>query len=207
MPESFGRVESHCFGCERAFDGTTAQSIAEKVFTQLAAKMPYKPQVHYLLGYLRNEEGRYSDALPEFEEAVKLDPDYLNGWKEIEEVGAQIYLPAKLRNQVALNQIRLDPLQRHSHPDATNVTDLAGLWNTVAAAKSLAPAPPGPLLPLTASAAELKNAAPPAIQTIPGLDVGTSESGSGRFQDPVDCIVQNCFIAAANQILGELRPQ
>jgi tetratricopeptide (TPR) repeat protein len=62
MPDSFGRVESHCFGCERAFDGERAQSIAEKVFTELAAKRPEKPQIHYLLGYLRNVEERYAGS-------------------------------------------------------------------------------------------------------------------------------------------------
>ena len=36
MPDSFGRVESHCFGCERAFEGQRAQSLAEKIFTELA---------------------------------------------------------------------------------------------------------------------------------------------------------------------------
>ena len=35
-----------------------AQGIAERVFTQLAQKTPEKPQVHYLLGYLREEQER-----------------------------------------------------------------------------------------------------------------------------------------------------
>ncbi|MBC8040489.1 MAG: tetratricopeptide repeat protein, partial [Opitutaceae bacterium] len=51
MPDSFGRVESHCFGCEQAFASGTAQSLAEKVFTNFVVKTPEKPQVHYLLGY------------------------------------------------------------------------------------------------------------------------------------------------------------
>jgi tetratricopeptide (TPR) repeat protein len=160
MPESFGRVESHCFGCERAFAGSTAQGIAEKVFTQLAVKMPDNPQVHYLLGYLRNEQQRYRDALPEFEQAVKLDPDYLNAWKEIGGLAENMHLPAKLRNQVVLNQLRLDPLQRHGQAQATDVTDLAGLWNALAAAETLQPPAPGPLLPLTASAVELTSVKP-----------------------------------------------
>ena len=84
MPESFGRVESHCFGCEGVFHGELAQNIAEKVFGELAAKTPDKPQVHYLLGYLREEQGRYQEALPELQKAVKLDPDYLNAWKHLE---------------------------------------------------------------------------------------------------------------------------
>jgi tetratricopeptide (TPR) repeat protein len=65
MPDSFGRVESHCFGCERVFDGERAQSIAEKVFTQLATERPNKPQIHYLLGYLHQEQERYNEALTE----------------------------------------------------------------------------------------------------------------------------------------------
>jgi tetratricopeptide (TPR) repeat protein len=50
MPDSFGRVESHCFGCESTFSGPQAQTVAERVFTTLAAKNPDKPQIHYLLG-------------------------------------------------------------------------------------------------------------------------------------------------------------
>ena len=80
MPDQFGRMESYCFGCERAFDGERAQGIAEKVFTELAQKTPNKPQVHYLLGYLREEEGRYPEALASYRAAVRLDPDYLNAW-------------------------------------------------------------------------------------------------------------------------------
>ena len=33
MPDSFGRVESHCFGCESVFQGADAQALAERVFT------------------------------------------------------------------------------------------------------------------------------------------------------------------------------
>ena len=105
MPESFGRVESHCFGCERAFDGERAQSIAEKVFTELSAKQPDKPQVHYLLGYLRNIEGRYAEALPEFRQAVKLDPDYLNAWKQLSDIGEKMHLPAGERRIYRIFQI------------------------------------------------------------------------------------------------------
>jgi tetratricopeptide (TPR) repeat protein len=180
MPESFGRVESHCFGCERAFEGSTAQGIAEKVFTQLAVKMPAKPQVHYLLGYLRNEQQRYSEALPEFEQAVKLDPDYLNAWKEIGGLAENMHLPAKLRNEVALNQVRLDPLQRHGHAQATYVTDLAGFWNALAAAEKLQPPPPGPLLPLTASAAEMTHPKPAANTSAPSQPIASVFSVIGN---------------------------
>ena len=40
MPSSFGRVESHCFGCESVFQSAEAQSIAEQVFTDIIRKSP-----------------------------------------------------------------------------------------------------------------------------------------------------------------------
>ena len=43
MPASFGRLESHCFGCERAFDGARAQETAERVFQRLAARAAGQP--------------------------------------------------------------------------------------------------------------------------------------------------------------------
>ena len=95
MPDQFGRMESYCFGCERAFDGERAQGIAEKVFTELAQKTPNKPQVHYLLGYLREEEGRYPEALTNYRVAVRLDPDYLNAWVKIEGISSHVFQPAR----------------------------------------------------------------------------------------------------------------
>ena len=90
MPDSFGRVESHCFGCEKAFDGERPQNIAEKVFTKMAAERPDKPQIHYLLGYLREEQERYNEARTNYLTAVRLDPDYLNAWVKIQLVSQQI---------------------------------------------------------------------------------------------------------------------
>jgi len=43
MPDSFGRIESHCFGCEGAFGSPVAQGVAERVFTALAEKPDAKP--------------------------------------------------------------------------------------------------------------------------------------------------------------------
>ncbi len=156
MPESFGRVESHCFGCEGVFNGEQAQNLAEKVFAELAVKTPNKPQVHYLLGYLRQEQGRYQEALPELQRAVKLDPDYLNAWKHLSEIQAELHLPAADRDAVVLNLIRLDPLARHDHPNFANVSDLRALWHAVEAAEKFEPATPTALYPLAASKAALE---------------------------------------------------
>jgi tetratricopeptide (TPR) repeat protein len=202
MPESFGRVESHCFGCERAFDGSHPQSIAEKVFTQLAATMPDKPQVHYLLGYLCYEEDRYREALPEFQQAVKLDPDYLNAWKKIAELHGRMHLSSGLCNEVALNEIRLDPFQHHGAPDINGATDLANIWNVAAANAAKVPPRPGPLFPLTASAREMRAGPDGAISG----DLRVYGDGFDHLGlEPAQVISNNSFINAASEMLSSMR--
>lgn len=152
MPVSFGRMESHCFGCERAFQGKTAVFIAEETFQSMLRKDPRNPKLHYLLGYLRKEEGRYAEALPSFSRAVELDPDYLNAWKNIVEIGNECQLPAPLHDAAVFNLIRLDPAERHTSPDLEHVRDLAGLWKAVDTAVQQVPAKPAALLVLKAAA-------------------------------------------------------
>lgn len=202
MPDSFGRVESHCFGCERAFDGQRAQGIAEKVFSQLAQKTPDKPQVHYLLGYLREEQARYAEALESYRLAVKLDPDYLNAWVKIESVGEHIYLPPAERDAIVFNMLRLDPMHHRQMPSFELVSDLGTLWKQIAKQEKTRPPKPANLYPLTASAAELDKASqPPGGRRYEGF-------GYNRFQDtsaditPGQAISQNGFVRAAISLLG-----
>ena len=152
MPASFGRMESHCFGCERAFQGKTAGAIAEETFQDMLKKDPNNPKLYYLLGYLRMEEKRYSDALPNFEHAVELDPDYINAWKNIVEVGEYYQLPAKLHDAAVFNLLRLDPAGRHTYPDVRHVRDLAQLWKVIVEASKQVPPKPTTLFGLKASA-------------------------------------------------------
>ena len=155
MPESFGRMESFCFGCEGAFRGAQAQGIAERVFTKLAAKNPEKPQIHYLLGYLRSEQNRYEEALPEFSKAVKIDPDYLNAWKKIADLNGKIRLPSAERDAIQFNLLRLDPRGRHSSFEFSRITNLREAWTAMeAAAKTRKPVPQS-LYPLAASTEEI----------------------------------------------------
>lgn len=152
MPDSFGRVESHCFGCEKAFDGERAQGIAEKVFIKIAAERPDKPQVHYLLGYLREEEERYNEARTNYLNALRLDPAYLNAWVRMQGISANVLMPPTERDELVFNILRLDPLQRHASCSSfSQVSDLAGLWNAVAVAESHQPAYATNLLALPAS--------------------------------------------------------
>ena len=156
MPDSFGRVESYCFGCEGAFRGARAQSIAERVFTKLAKENPQKPQIHYLLGYLRSEQDRPAEALAEFRQAVKLDPEYLNAWKKLSETAEKVRLPAAERDAIQLNLLRLDPLGRHSSFEFNHVSDLGAAWTAMENAAKLRKPEPESLYPLAASAEEIK---------------------------------------------------
>jgi tetratricopeptide (TPR) repeat protein len=136
MPASFGRVESHCFGCESVFQGPDQQKIAEQVFTGFLKKEPNKPQLHYLLGYLQKERGLHADALKRFRESVTLDPEYLNAWKHLHELGSHVYIEPRERDIARLKLLELDPRQRHVRYDLQGVGDLAALWRAVEAANT-----------------------------------------------------------------------
>jgi tetratricopeptide (TPR) repeat protein len=151
MPASFGRVESHCFGCESAFQGAAQQTLAERVFNQLLAKQPNKPQIHYLLGYLNKERGRYGDALKRFGESVRLDPEYLNAWKHLHELGKSVYIEPKQSDRA-----RLKLRQRHVRYDLDTVSDLAALWRAANAVRQ--PRDTSPLYPLPKSAKAVEEA-------------------------------------------------
>lgn len=157
MPDSFGRVESHCFGCEGVFDSPRAQGVAERVFTELYREMPDKPQVPYLLGYLRYAQRAYDESVELFRAALALDPDYLSAWNKLGDVGQRIQLQARDRDAVTLNQIRLDPNHRRIQPRYAEVYDLAALWNAVDHASQWWVTSPSELYPLAASARELAN--------------------------------------------------
>jgi tetratricopeptide (TPR) repeat protein len=202
MPDSFGRVESHCFGCERAFDGQRAQSLAEKVFTDLAAKTPNKPQVHYLLGYLRFEQDRHADALPHFRTAVRLDRDYLNAWSKISQSGRHTRLPAQERNEVVLNILRLDPFGNHAHANLENATNLREVWNLTAAALSKRAASPENLYELSASKAEFEKQAADPERRRHGFGWNRFNRPGRDKLTPGDFISENGFVAAASEMIA-----
>ena len=202
MPNSFGRVESHCFGCEGAFRGVQAQSIADKVFTSLAKTDPTKPQVHYLLGYLREEQGNYGEALTHFREAVRLDPDYLNAWNHIETVGKEYFLSAADQNAIALNSIRLDPLARHGGWSGfEKATDLRALWNAIEVSARLQPQLAKALYPLPASKAQLEKQASEDPEKRAMWEEMVEESVKNRSPAPAQDIMQNEIISRAMELL------
>jgi tetratricopeptide (TPR) repeat protein len=157
MPDSFGRVESHCFGCEQVFAGEKSQGVAEQVFTTMLAARPDKPQLHYLMGYLRMEQERPADAAGHFRRAVELDPLYLNAWDKLAGLESKLHFPPVQRDELLLKLLELDPAHHHASPDLARVTDLARLWRALDAAGQVVAALPaaGPLWELKASAARL----------------------------------------------------
>lgn len=202
MPDSFGRVESHCFGCERVFDGERAQGIAEKVFTKLAIERPDKPQVHYLLGYLRAEQERYNEARTNYQAAIHLDTNYLNAWIKLEAISQHVVLTPKERNDIAFNIVRLDPLQRHDEPGLEGVTDLAGLWDVVNAAGSHRTSPATNLFILPASKAALEKKKSSSDQGVPSNWQEMMQFGNAQGAiSPGAALAQTPFVRFAGQLI------
>lgn len=156
MPDSFGRVESHCFGCEGVFGDERAQPIAERVFTRMLLARPSKPQLHYLLGYLKDSRGEDVEAMTHFRKAVELDPMYLNAWKQIESMRHSMFVPQKQRDEATIAIFKLDPLGRHSSPDLDTVGDLAAAWRAAESVQSLRVAEVDKMMPLPASTEKLE---------------------------------------------------
>ena len=202
MPDSFGRVESHCFGCERAFDGERAQNIAERVFTKLAQETPNKPQVHYLLGFLREEQSRFNEALTNYRTAVKLDPDYLNAWLKMESLDRRVFLSEQERDGIVFNVLRLDPFQRHGSVATDTVSDLAALWKNVNAANAKRPAIPATLFALPASKAEIEKQKASDQAPDPDLSSPWSAMENDPLLTPGKAVAQNAFLRAAERLLG-----
>ncbi len=170
MPDSFGRVESHCFGCESVFQGAEAQSVAEQVFENAIRKSPQRAQAYYLIAYLREQQQRPADAVQPLRQAVSLDPRYLNAWAHLYSVGEHTYIEPAEMDIVRLKLLELDPQQRHVRYSVAGVGNLAALWHGAEGAHAAAMAAKPPregVYELRASAAsrmEAERALPPEMR-------------------------------------------
>jgi hypothetical protein len=54
---------------------------------------------------------------------VKLDADYLNAWRHLNELGEKTYIEPAERDQARLKLFELDPRQRHVHYELNEVVD------------------------------------------------------------------------------------
>ncbi len=205
MPESFGRVESHCFGCEGVFDNPKGQTIAERVFTRLVSAQPNKPQIHYLLGYLKAEQGRFEEASASINKAVTLDPDYLNAWKKLQDLQEHLLLPVRRRDEIILNILRLDPLARHVSPNVSKMSDLPSLWKAAEKAAALVPVTPKQLLPLTVSQRVLEEKKKSSKNSREEDFESRIFEYSNRFaekHDPASVVAEQEFIQSAIQFFS-----
>jgi tetratricopeptide (TPR) repeat protein len=206
MPESFGRVESHCFGCESVFRDADAQGIAEEVFTQAIRRDSLKPQTRYLLGYLREEQRRYKEALQEFRSAVALDDQYLNAWKHLHELGERTYVESGELDIARLKLLRLDPRQRHVRYDLRTVGNLASLWKEADGVAATKASEVGAVYRLTASAEKYDEAIgklPPAMrmQVEEFASLG-DESRAVTNPDPQSILARHAIVGLAGNLMA-----
>ena len=65
-----------------------------------------------------------------FEQATKLDPDYINAWKHMSSLVGKVDLPDEKRLDITANLIRLDPSGSHvNHGAITFGYDQ--IWKTI----------------------------------------------------------------------------
>ncbi len=152
MPRAFGRRESHCFGCEGAFEGLRAQAIAERVFTGRLAQDPDNPRLHYLLAILRQEQDRHAEAAAGYARALALDKDYYTAARRLLGLAQYTDIPAETLTTAALTMVRLDPARRYAQGERPMLRDLARLWRTYAELPPAPEAAPEQILPLVAPA-------------------------------------------------------
>jgi tetratricopeptide (TPR) repeat protein len=201
MPDSFGRIESHCFGCEGIFETPLAQDAAEKVFAKLARERPDNSRVHYLLGYLRDSQDRLSEALAHYRKAVELDPDYVNAWKQIVDISAKLGR-GEGDAQLALLRLRgVDGLILNEFSG-----DLATLWRLIEKERAAAGKKPASIYPLAASAEAVTKSEQAETETGSGIvSLDFDLSFQGR---PIGEAIKNLYDdpQSAGRLLFERHP-
>jgi tetratricopeptide (TPR) repeat protein len=212
MPSSFGRVESHCFGCESVFQDADAQSIAERTFSDIIRKSPANAQAHYLLAYLREQQGRYPEALQSLRAAVSLDDRYLNAWKRLQALAGKTHVEPGETDIASLKLLQLDPLQRHGSQELDEIGELTQLWNGAAKAhemwKNAAPPADG-VYPLGAVARRIQAEVadqPPELRAMlaDSQRYGSYEAGS---QPPASVLHDHALVVTARRLMGIAGPE
>lgn len=161
MPVSFGRIESHCFGCEGVFRGPLAESIAEEVLSQDRSKESPRAQDEYLLGYLRNLQDRTQEAAKRFQEASGQDPKYLNAWLKLLQLPKGV--SPSIQGQASVQLVSLDPYGFHRKNSPLKGIGLEGLWKTWRERRDQDREPPQKLLDLPQSREKLQGLSPEAM--------------------------------------------
>jgi tetratricopeptide (TPR) repeat protein len=205
MPEQFGQVAHFCFGCEGVFTHQQSVSVAEEVLTRVAKVSPNKPQVHYLLGQLREAQGRKADAFAHFRRAADIDPEYLDAWKAVYDLRNDVFLGQTEMDGIALRMVRLDPLNRHSHLDHGEITDVKALWTIYENLGAERQVRPKHLFTLSASKQQLEEMGRKFGAEAEQL-MEMKRAMMGKLADvpePGDAIIKNQFVRKLLQTTGE----
>lgn len=204
MPEQFGQVAHFCFGCEGVFTHQQSVGIAEEVLTKAAKTSPDKPQIHYLLGQLREAQGRKADAYTHFRRAADLDPDYLDAWKEAYKQRNDVFLSQTEMDQIALRMVQLDPLNRHSSLKHGEISDVKGLWMIYQKMGAEREAPIKNLFTLSASKQELDELAKKFGGNAEMLEMKRAMLGNNiDVPEPGDAVVKNMFVQKLLRAVGQ----
>ena len=204
MPEQFGQVAHFCFGCEGVFTHQQSVSVAEEVLTSVAQTSPNKPQVHYLLGQLREAQGRKAEAYTHFLRASELDPQYLDAWKAVYELRNDVFLSQAEMDAIALRMVRLDPLNRHSKLILGEISDVKGLWTIYQDMGTERRSPVKRLFPLTASKLELEELVKKFGGGADLLEMKRAMMAKGvDVPEPGDAVVKNQFVKKLLRAAGE----
>ena len=151
MPEQFGQVANFCFGCEGVFDKEHSRSVAERVLGKLVETHPDRPQIHFMIGQLREAQGRETEAYLSFKKDVELDPGYLDAWEKMSNLSSLLLLPQAQRDAIALKGLEMDPLGRHFSGSLNEVQDLKALWSVLSRNQRYNVESPRSLFAMTAS--------------------------------------------------------
>ena len=133
MPDSFGLIESHCFGCEGVFQGKETQSLAEKIFLSHIEKYPNKPQAYYLLGYLHSTKEEYTKAIEYYQKAIDINPNYFNAIKKLVDIQKNSNLSIEQQDDNIIKLVKLQPLKLNNYYYSyiNNIQNLKKLWVVV----------------------------------------------------------------------------
>lgn len=152
MPDQFGRIESHCFGCEGAFKGKRAESIAERVFKRMLEERPEQASLHYLMGYLKESQGDADAALRFFQKAVEIDPLYYNAWQHIQSLSAHQANSPELAATAYAAMLRIAPRRSLGRMSNMELSTLGAVWGELENILPLLPERRDAIFPLSASA-------------------------------------------------------
>ncbi|AHF93021.1 hypothetical protein OPIT5_25250 [Opitutaceae bacterium TAV5] len=184
----------------RWFGGPATQAIAEETFDKLSRRQPGRPQFAFLMGILREEQGRTTEAVKFYQRAVQIDPFQLGAWGRLAGLLDRTDLSAKDRDEVFFNILELDPAGRYFRPDLSRVSDQERLWKQLDKneRRRATVAIPATLWPLKASAARLDGN--------PGAQAGvSSETTSSSRNDPARWLGRQEFVRTLEAYLRTLQ--